>query len=302
MPARSTRFPWRRALTGGAAALALTGLAACGGAGDSDSASGGQSGSGGGWANIDSSSSASPGASSSASPSPDSSGSDSSGPDSSTGDLQAGDDVSPADMTAIFKKAMTGVKTAHMSMNGKVSAQGQSLTMDGEGDVSMKPLGEDMTMSMMGQKMHVILINGIEYMQMSPGGKWLKMDLKQVAKQSGMGDLSNAMTNPLSMIDSVSDAISKATYEGTDHSGDHYQVTVDTAKAMAKMGGGASVPQGMPRQMTEDLWFDDDGHMSKMSMDMGSTGSVDAEMTDYGKPVHIEAPPADQVTEMPSGG
>lgn len=296
MPARSSRFPWRRALTGGVAALALTTLAACGG-GDSHSASDGESGSGGSWANTDSSGSASPGSSGSASTSPDSS-----GEDSSTGDLQAGDDVSPDDMAAIFKKAMTGVKTAHMSMSGKVSAQGQSLTMDGEGDVSMQPLAEDMTMSMMGQKMHVILVNGIEYMQMSSGGKWLKMDLKKVAKQSGMGDLSNAMTNPLSMIDSMSDAISKATYEGSDSNGDHYEVTVDTAKAMAKMGGGKTVPPGMPSQMTEDLWFDDDGHMYKMSMDMGSTGSVDAEMTDYGKAVHIKAPPASQVTEMPSGG
>lgn len=289
MPARSTRLPWRRALTGGVAALALTSLAACGSGSDSDHASG----NGGSWTNQDSSSSASAG-SSSTSP-------DSSDQDSSTGDLQAGDDVSADDMTAIFKKAMTDVKAAHMSMSGKVSAQGQSLTMDGEGDVSMDPLAEDMTMSMMGQKMHIILVNGAEYLQTSAGGKWLKMDLKEVAKQSGMGDLSTAMTNPLSMIDTMSDAITKATYKGSDADGKHYQVTVDMAKSMQAMGGGKSLPSGVPPTMTEDIWFDGDGHMSKMSMDMGSTGSIEAEMTDYGKQVHIQAPPANQVTKMPTG-
>lgn len=290
MPARSTRLPWRRALTGGLAALALTSLVACGGGSDSDNTSD----SGGGWSNQGSSSSASPG-SGSASP-------DSSGQGSSTGDLQAGDDVSPDDMTAIFKKAMTDVKTAHMTMNGKISVQGQSATMDAEGDVSMKPVAEDMTMSMMGQKMHVVLVDGVEYIQSGQGGKWLKMDLAQLAKQSGMGDLSTAMTNPLSMIDTMADAITKATYKGSDGDGDHYQVTVDSAKAMKAMGGSQSVPTGMPSTMTEDLWFDHDGHMSKMSMDMGSTGSMEGELTDYGKQVHIQAPPPSQVTEMPSGG
>lgn len=287
MPARPTGLRWRRALTGGVAALALTSLAACGGGSDSDNASD----NGGSWANQDSSSSSS----SSGPASPDAAGQD------STGGLQAGDDVSPDDMTAIYKKAMTDVDAAHMSMSGKVSAQGQSLTIDGEGDVSMDPLAEDMTMSTMGQKMHMILVDGVEYLQTSAGGKWVKMDLKEVAKQSGMGGLSTAMTNPLSMIDTMAKAITKATYKGADSDGKHYQVTVDMAKAMQGMGGGKSLPSGVPPTITEDIWFDGDGHMSKMSVDMGTTGSLEAEMSDYGKQVHIQAPPANQVTKMPTG-
>ncbi|MEX0427002.1 LppX_LprAFG lipoprotein [Nocardioides sp. DS6] len=275
MSAPSSRFPWRRALAGGVAALALTSLAACGG-GDSDSGSSSVF---------------------------DSEASSSSAAASGSSDHQPGDTVAADEMASLYKKALSDVKTAHMTMSGKVSVGGQSLTMDGEGDVSMNPLAEDVTMSMMGQKMRLIMVDGVEYLQADASSDtWLKMNLADVAKESGMGDLSSALTNPLSMIDAMSDAITKATYVGSDSTGEHYQATVDMKKAMEATSGKATLPAGVPASMDEDMWFDKDGHLAKMTIDMGDSGSVETEMSDYGKSVDIEAPPASKVTDMGSLG
>jgi len=280
MPRPSFRLPGRRTLAGGVAVLALTGLAACGGSDDSSKGS-----------NDNTSTSQTSGDQNSAAPS------------SEAPELKTGDKVTPDQMTAIYKKAMTGVTSAHMTMTGKFSFSGQSINIDGDGDVSMDPLAEDMTMSLMGQKMHIILVDGTEYIQ-SPtaGNTWMKVSLDDLAKQSGMGDLSSALTNPLSMLDSMSQAITKATYAGKDGSGDHYQITVDLKKSLSAAGTDTDLPSGMPATMDEDVWFDQDGHLSKMTMDMGGSGSMQAEMSDYGKSVDIKAPPASQVTEMPSVG
>jgi len=276
MPAPSLRLAGRRTLVGGVAVLALSGLAACGGGGD------------------DSDAGSTPASASSST-------SDSSSTTLAI-DLKPGDDVSASEMTSIYKKAMTDVSSAHMTMTGKLSVAGQSLDLDAEGDLTMNPMAEDMTMTMMGQKMHVVLVDGTEYIQTGSGGQWMKVDLDDLAKQSGMGDLSSAFTNPLSMLDSMSGAISKATYVGSESDGDHYQLTLDMAKALKAFGSDTKATAGMPSSMDEDLWFDDDGHLAKMAIDMGSTGKIEGEMSDYGKSVDIQAPPASQVTEMPSAG
>lgn len=282
MPAPLTRSSWRRALAGGTVVLALSGLAACGGGGGASDTShdsfsaGGSSGSASGSATTSDS--------------------------GSSADHQPGDSVPKDEVVGLMKKAVGGLTSAHMTLNAKISAMGQSATMDGQGDVSMNPLAEDMTMSMMGQKMHIILVDGVEYLQMGSanGGKWMKMDLAQLAKQSGMGGASSALTNPLALLDKMSGAITKATYVGKDGDGDHYQVTVDSAKALSATGSGSTTPTGIPATMTEDLWFDGDGHLSKMTMDMGSTGTMSGKLSDYGESVDIKAPPASQVTDMGS--
>jgi hypothetical protein len=48
------------------------------------------------------------------------------------------------------------------------------------------------------------------------------------------------------------------------------------------------------------VWLDDDGRMAKTSMGLGPV-QYDAALTDFDKPVELEAPPANQVVSPPAG-
>lgn len=273
-----TRTPWRRSAAVGVAVVALSGLAACGGGGGSSS--GGASGGGTSAA---------------------SGGTDSSG-------LKSGDKVTAAQMTDIVKKATTSMSTAHMTMDMDVSSGGQSQQMSAEGDVSMKPLAEHMTMSLSGTDVEVILVDKTLYMKgqgMGNGKTWVKLDASQLSKVGG-GAMSDALTNPLSLVGELTGAIQGATYAGSQSvSGtntDHYSVKVDTKKLMSSMGGGSSSAGSLPSTMTEDLWVDGQGRLVESKVDMGSLGTVTVYVSKQGQPVKIQAPPASQVTKMPPAG
>jgi hypothetical protein len=57
----------------------------------------------------------------------------------------------------------------------------------------------------------------------------------------------------------------------------------------------------MPKQIGYDMWLDDQNRMAKFTMTMKKVARVTATYSDYGADEHITAPPASQVTEMPSG-
>ena len=63
----------------------------------------------------------------------------------------------------------------------------------------------------------------------------------------------------------------------------------------------------MGDEMPVDVWIDGDGLLRKLHMDMSVSEAgqsvamgVEMEMFDYGADVHVEAPPADQVSDMGS--
>ena len=58
----------------------------------------------------------------------------------------------------------------------------------------------------------------------------------------------------------------------------------------------------MPDTVQYDIWFDDEDRFAQLEMDfpvMDQQGSMEMTVDDWGTDVSIEAPPADQVTEMP---
>jgi len=108
----------------------------------------------------------------------------------------------------------------------------------------------------------------------------------------------------------------------------HYHATLDLAKSVDV--NGKNVPPGLRDAMKQfaglfgtipaDVWIDADGRMRRERIEIdfgkvlrglgGDTGSEadNAVITetldfyDFGAPVHIEAPPADQVSQFPNAG
>ncbi|WP_460852832.1 DUF6612 family protein [Nocardioides montaniterrae] len=280
----------KRAAAAAVSALLITGLSACGGGGSDSSSPFGGSQSGG--PSSDGNSAAAPSADGTTAPA-----------------VAPGATIAADDFAGLLKDGTSKVSTAHMTMVMDMSASGQQMHLNASGDVQMSPMAVSMTMSMQGMNIKEIMTDGTMYMQL-PGataaGKWMKVDLSKLGSMMG-GGMSDAFSNPLGMMDTLSDYITAAKFVGDDSVGGgsakHYQMTVDMAGAMHKLAPNlpSSASGSIPSTITEDVWLDDQGRPVKTSADMGAMGNMTTTMSDFGKSVHIVAPPASQVQEMPSG-
>lgn len=288
---RATTALIRRTSVSAVAALLVSGLAACG-SGGSDSPLAAGSSSTPTTATTSTGSDSTPTAASSA-PS-----------------AAAGTSLTAAEMTAIIKNGVGAIDTAHESLTMSTTAGGSAVQMQGEADVQMKPMAMSMTMTMSGTKIEELFVDGAMYMQapgISTGGKWVKLDIAQMSSMMGGSGVSDALTNPLSLMDKMTGYITAATYVGPDSvngaSVKHYKMTIDLKAAMAKMfpnlPGSASASVGS--KADEDIWVDDQGRAVKTVVDFG-TGSMTTVLSDFGKKVDVQAPPASQVTTAPGMG
>jgi hypothetical protein len=284
--------PVRRALAAAAVASLLgAGLAACG---DKSAP-----------ASTDAGSSSSSSAGGSASSSPSSAA-------APAGNAQAGQHVAPAQFLGTVHQGVAASTTAHMTMSmdlgqmGKISAQGQV-------DETADPPEMAMTMTLPmggGKPADIRLVGGIFYMSMGDltGGKFVKLDPKDPSGPlagAGLGQMLD-QTDPAKMLTKLESGISSITYVGReDVSGrqlDHYRLSVDTQQVLKSMGGAAAsqAPAGMPKTVTYDVWLDDQHRFAQMTMQLpvsGQKATMKMELTDWGAPVHITAPPASQVTD-----
>ena len=83
---------------------------------------------------------------------------------------------------------------------------------------------------------------------------------------------------------------------------DHYTATVDTKVLLEDLPTEAQGSSGLAPTVDYQMWFDQDGLIRKFSVDMGaSVGTSEGTFDDWGTDVDIEAPPASEVTTMPTG-
>jgi hypothetical protein len=272
----------RKAALAAVVPLALGSLAACGnGNGDPQTA-------------------ADPGASSPATSTPP----DTSTPSSTAGDHQ-GSKVDPAAFVAKLKAAAQKITTARFTLAMDLSGQ----SVDANGAIDMTGDKPAMQLSMdltgMGTPTDMRIVDGAMYIQdpTSGGGKYLKLDLSDPnGPMAGMGD---ALTNydPQAMIGSISpDAFQKVTDLGAESIGgqqlEHYRVVLDTHAATSMFKNLPSTVS-LPKTMAYDMWLDSQDRMARFKMLMKNVTQVTATYSDYGAAVHITAPDASQITEMP---
>lgn len=223
----------------------------------------------------------------------------SAGPSSSspTADTpEAGSTVAPADFADLYRSSFDNTTTAHMNMD--LQMMGQQIA--GEGDVDYSQDSPAVAMTMDGAAfgaggLEVRLVDNVMYLNMGSmtQGKFVKMDLDSPGNP--LGSLADSM-DPSRSMDALESALTKVTYVGSDSDGDHYKATVDTAALLKGMGQDAPASAQVPTSMSYDAWFDSEGRFSRMVMDMGSTGTTELALSDFGTDVTIEAPPASQIT------
>ena len=218
---------------------------------------------------------------------------------------EAGESVDKAEFIDDLKAGMESATTAQMEMDMDL---GQSpIHAEGEMDYSGEALAMDMTMDsgMTQEPLELVLVENVMYMNMGQmsNGKYIKYDLSDPKNlPPGMDQMADQL-DPLAAFDSMEAALTSVTFKGDeDVDGEelgHFELTMDTSKIDTMKGMPAQA--GVPKEVTYDLWLDDENRMRqmKMVMEMATTAEIEAKIFDWGKPVEIEAPAKSEVIEAP---
>ena len=241
------------------------------------------------------------------------SGSDSPSPtaDSVTESPSESDDASAeggydkSELLAAMKVAVAKKRSAHMTME----LTGPS-AMTAEGDVSYAKGGPSMQMTMNlpqmgGGAMEMRLIGKIIYISLpglTPKGKFLKVDSQDpnspYAQQ--FGGLAEQV-DPLKSFDAFEARLRDVRYVGEESvDGEdlhHYVLTLD-GPATLKASGQKPTAQ-TPKELVYDLWLDGEDLMRKMQFEIAGV-SMNMDMSRWGEPVTVKAPPARSVVRMPA--
>jgi hypothetical protein len=218
-------------------------------------------------------------------------------------EVAEGEEIDAADFLEDFQAGVENSTTAHMTMSTGMG--GMNIDAEGDIDYQTEPASMSMTMAMpsMGGEIEMRFVDGIFYMNMGQQskGKFIKMDPND--PNSPMGDISELTDSmdPVRQFEQFAEGVQKVVYVGEEdvdgESTEHYVLTLDTSKVESLKDAGTA---GIPKELDYDLWLDDDDRIRQMQLDLGDTGSVEVHLTDWDEPVDIEAPPADQIMQMPS--
>jgi len=213
--------------------------------------------------------------------------------------------------------------SAHMKITGK--AAGQDIT--GEGDLKFGSGAAALSMDMTTPQgsISMVFLDSVLYVklpkELQPGKAWVRIDstsdspiakaLSTVNEQLGKNADPRAA---LQEFEKSGEITATREEELGDKKTTHYTVTVNVQKMAdnqtdptQKKAMQDAIAAGM-KDFPVDVWVDEEGLPVRFALDTptpdGSGGMTSVKMqvdyTDWGKPVEIAAPPADQVAELPA--
>jgi hypothetical protein len=203
-----------------------------------------------------------------------------------------------------MKAGLENSTTAQMSM--EMGIPGGAMSVEGQVDYTTTPVSMSMMMSneaMGDEPMDFRLVDGVMYMNMGSlsNNKFLMFDLSDAKNlPPGMEGLEEQM-DPLAAFEQFEPALKSVTFVGSeDVDGEelgHYAIVLDTAKMESLQGMPAGA--GLPPEVAYDLYFDDEFRVRQMDMTMDMEPPVETKVKffDWGAPVEITAPPADEVVD-----
>ena len=206
------------------------------------------------------------------------------------------------------------VKAEQFSFSGT----GQSDTTNGRLQMTMDFSGLPAQLSQHGSTAEFVLADKVMYLKlpflsgMLPGGKqWMKVDLSAAARQAGTSLGSFGQLDPQQWLQQLL-ASSDTQKLGTDtvqgEQMTHYRTTIDPSKLTANVPAAqrAAVRKAMKQigmsTIPVDVWVDGKGllRQESLSLSLGqglqnATMKMTFDLHDFGEPVSVEVPPADQV-------
>lgn len=221
--------------------------------------------------------------------------------DEATDDPSEGEEVDVDQFIADMGEGVDAMTTAHMTM--EMDLGGQAVT--GEGDLSyVDGYRADLSMTMAGLgDIRMIMIDSVMYMKSAQlGDKFIKMDLSDPDGPLGqMAEMFEGL-DPATQLEQFREGITSIRYVGEESlQGEdmrHYVITLDPSRIEQFRGQPGIARMG---ELTYDGWFDDEHRLRQMEMTIPgqAAGTMRTTVTDLGKDVDIQAPPASQVVEAP---
>lgn len=214
-------------------------------------------------------------------------------------------DLTTDDIIARITAASQEAGTVSMEM----TTSGGGQTMSATGVLRYGGTSQEMAMTMeapdAGGTIELRVVGGMIYMSMAEltEGKFVQID---------PADTSNPLAASFApMMEQMDPTAQLSTYEGAilslEKAGEPeevggalaqpYTMTIDSAKALAAMGGDAAAA-GLPAELTSTYWVDGDDLIRRVQSEQAGA-TVDMTMSGWGEPVEIVAPTADQLTELP---
>jgi hypothetical protein len=224
------------------------------------------------------------------------------------------------------------VASERFTMTISVEAAGEHVDIDADGVASGdgKTLQLTMTLPTLGS-IEARLVDNVMYMdfgdlgalggKLPEGKRWVSIDLDALQSQAGggVGSLidqtrNSGPTQGLEYLQGLSGDVTKVgddTVAG-EHA-THYRASIDYAKVAAELPNtSADVAEKLAKLGTvpADVWIDDQDRVVKMHFSIDGSalgtgaGSTDLTMviTDFGVPVDVQAPPADETVDLASLG
>jgi hypothetical protein len=158
-----------------------------------------------------------------------------------------------------------------------------------------------------GGNIEMRYVDGAMYFSMPPlpAGKFFKID----SSNKSLGSLIEQMQglSPDASTEMIAKSLKKMTSAGEEKIGSdettHYVLEVDTAESM-KLLGETNLPGGakpaLPKTLQYDMWVTKDNLLRRVVMNVSSV-SMQLDYTDWGKPVDLKAPAADDIVKTPKG-
>lgn len=185
--------------------------------------------------------------------------------------------------------AVTAQKTARAELT-----LGTGITAEAAFRYGAQPAA-DLSFAFLGRTMHVVLVDELVYLQKAAGEKFVVLTQDDPSLEVLGGGFSEL--DPQKVLGNLSDGITEireigpTTIEGETLT--RYAVTIDGQASGADglaMLPGVDLSQGL----TLDLYVDDDDLLHRVEADLGEN-DLTLVITDWGKPVAINAPPASQI-------
>jgi len=225
--------------------------------------------------------------------------------------LEEGQDVPADQFVDIVAAGVEESTTATVTTTSTFG--GTTFTGDGVVDYTQEPPALSMRTELgAGAAAEVISIDGVAYISLGDlsQGKYWRIDPSDPDSPFAALGMDEVLqqSDPVAALRAMEDGIEKVTYVGEeDVDGrdlDRFEMTVDLATATKNLGSDVprSALKGLPEALTYDVWLDEEGRFGKMVMElpvMGRSSTSEMVVDDWGTDVTIEAPPADEVTEMP---
>jgi hypothetical protein len=230
-----------------------------------------------------------------------------------------------ADLGAAVEHNTAQHNSVHVTMAMSVPEVG---SINSTGDLTFSPaLAEHMTVAVPSLgNMETVLVNGTMYVKLpgqlagllgNTGKPWTKFDLggdNPLSRSLGSTADVAAQADPTKLLQQIAAAgtITKVTHETVnDVPATHYAITVDVAKMVAPQSGDQSEAMELQQlgvsTVPFDIWVDSNDLPLRIVTHVAyaEPGSSQPEQvtitinyTDWGKPVTISAPPADQVASL----